>query len=254
MAGRVALITGGGGGIGEATARLFAEEGGALALVDSDKAAVEAAAAGISRDVPGARVSTVAADVSSEAQAQRAVDEALGSFGRLDTVVNVAGVRLYTPLAEADAKGWEHILGVNVLATAYCCKAALPALRVAGRGTIVNVSSLYGVKGRAGMGQYDTTKAAVLGFTRALAVEEAPHGIRVNAVCPGGTITPFHIRAAAAKGVSEAELRAQRAGDNLLGRWAEPREVAFAILFLACDESSYVTGATLMVDAGKSIV
>ncbi len=254
MAGRVALITGGGGGIGEATARLFAEEGGALALVDSDKAAVEAAAAGIARDVPGARVSAVAADVTSEAQAQRAVDEALGAFGRLDTVVNVAGVRLYTPLAEADAKGWEHILGVNVLATAYCCKAALPALRRGGRGTIVNVSSLYGVKGRAGMGQYDTTKAAVLGYTRALAVEEAPHGIRVNAVCPGGTITPFHIRAAAAKGVSESDLRAQRAGDNLLGRWAEPREVAFSILFLACDESSYITGATLMVDAGKSIV
>lgn len=254
MAGRVALITGGGGGIGEATARLFAEEGGALALVDADKAAAEAAAAGIARDVPGARVSAVAADVSSEAQAQRAVDEALGAFGRLDTVVNVAGVRLYTPLAEADAKGWEHILGVNVLATAYCCKAALPALRRGGRGTIVNVSSLYGVKGRAGMGQYDTTKAAVLGFTRALAVEEAPHGIRVNAVCPGGTITPFHIRAAAAKGVSESELRAQRTGDNLLGRWAEPREVAYSILFLACDESSYITGATLMVDAGKSII
>ena len=254
MAGRVALITGGGGGIGEATARLFAEEGGALALVDSDETAVEAAAAGISRDVSGARVSAVAADVSSEVQAQRAIDEALGAFGRLDTVVNVAGVRLYTPLAEADAKGWEHILGVNVLATAFCCKAALPALRRGGRSTIVNVSSLYGVKGRAGMGQYDTTKAAVLGFTRALAVEEAPHGIRVNAVCPGGTITPFHIRAAAAKGVSESDLRAQRTGDNLLGRWAEPREVAYSILFLACDESSYITGATLMVDAGKSII
>jgi NAD(P)-dependent dehydrogenase (short-subunit alcohol dehydrogenase family) len=254
MAGRVALVTGGGGGIGEATGRLFAEEGGAVALVDSDRSAVEAAAGGIAKDVSGARVSTMIADLTIEAEAQRVVNEARSSFGRLDTVVNVAGVRLYTPLAEADAKGWEHILGVNVLATAYCCKAALPALRLSGRGTIVNVSSLYGVKGRAGMGQYDTTKAAVLGFTRALAVEEAPHGIRVNAVCPGGTITPFHIRAAAAKGVSEAELRAQRAGDNLLGRWAEPREVAFSILFLACDESSYITGAALMVDAGKSII
>jgi NAD(P)-dependent dehydrogenase (short-subunit alcohol dehydrogenase family) len=254
MTGRVALVTGGGGGIGEATGRLFAEEGGAVALVDSDRSAVEAAAGGIAKDVSGARVSTMIADLTIEAEAQRVVNEARSSFGRLDTVVNVAGVRLYTPLAEADAKGWEHILGVNVLATAYCCKAALPALRLSGRGTIVNVSSLYGVKGRAGMGQYDTTKAAVLGFTRALAVEEAPHGIRVNAVCPGGTITPFHIRAAAAKGVSEAELRAQRAGDNLLGRWAEPREVAFSILFLACDESSYITGAALMVDAGKSIL
>ncbi|HEV8615045.1 MAG TPA: SDR family oxidoreductase, partial [Methylomirabilota bacterium] len=114
---------------------------------------------------------------------------------------------------------------------------------------------VYGVMGRAGMGQYDTTKAAVLGFTRALAVEEAPHGIRVNAVCPGGTITPYHIRRAAAAGVSEEEMRRSRAGDNgLFGRWAEPREVAYPILFLACAESSFVTGATLMVDAGKSIL
>jgi meso-butanediol dehydrogenase/(S,S)-butanediol dehydrogenase/diacetyl reductase len=182
------------------------------------------------------------------------VDEAVAPLGGLHTLVNVAGVRLYTPLAEAEPGGWEFILGVNVLATAYCCKAALPALRAAGRGTIVNVSSVYGVIGRAGMGQYDTTKAAVLGLTRALAVEEAAHGIRVNAVCPGGTITPYHIRRAASRGVSEPELRAQRTQDNLLGRWAEPREVAFPILFLASDESSYVTGATLMVDAGKSIV
>lgn len=253
MAGRVALVTGGGGGIGEATGRLFAEEGGGVALVDSDKAAVETAAAGIARAVPGARVAAVVADLSQEAEAQRVVDEALAAFGALHTLVNVAGVRLYTPLSEADAKGWEFILGVNLLATAYCCKAALPPLRQSGRGTIVNVSSVYGVKGRAGMGQYDTTKAAVLGLTRALAVEEAPHGLRVNAVCPGGTITPYHVRRAAAQGVPEAELRAQRGQDNLLGRWAEPREVAFPILFLACDESSYITGATLMVDAGKSI-
>ena len=254
MTGRVALVTGGGGGIGEATGRLFAEEGAAVALVDSDKAAAEAAAAGIAKAVSGARVSPIAADLTSEPESRRVVDETLAAFGALHTLVNVAGVRLYIPLAEADAKGWEFILGVNVLATAYCCKAALPALRQGGRGTIVNLSSVYGVKGRAGMGQYDTTKAAVLGFTRALAIEEAPHKIRVNAVCPGGTITPYHIRRAAAQGVSEAEMRTQRTGDNLLGRWAEPREVAFPILFLASDESSYITGATLMVDAGKSII
>ena len=254
MTGRVALVTGGGGGIGEATGRLFAEEGASVALVDSDKGAAEAAAVGIASAVAGARVNAIAADLTSEPESRRVVGETLAAFGALHTLVNVAGVRLYTPLAEADAKGWEFIIGVNVLATAYCCKAALPALREGGRGTIVNLSSVYGVKGRAGMGQYDTTKAAVLGFTRALAIEEAPHRIRVNAVCPGGTITPYHIRRAAAQGVSEAEMRMQRTGDNLLGRWAEPREVAFPILFLASDESSYITGATLMVDAGKSII
>jgi NAD(P)-dependent dehydrogenase (short-subunit alcohol dehydrogenase family) len=254
MAGRVALVTGGGGGIGEATGRVFAEEGAAVALLDSDVAAVEAAAAGIQGAIPGAQVVALSGDITREAEARRVVEETVARLGALHTLVNIAGVRVYGPLADATAADWGRIIGVNVLGTAHCCKAALPRLRASGRGTIVNVSSVYGVMGRTGMGQYDTTKAAVLGFTRALAVEEAPHRIRVNAVCPGGTITPYHIRRAAARGVSEAEMRTQRAGDNLLGRWAEPREVAYPILFLAGDESSFVTGATLMVDAGRSIL
>ena len=192
--------------------------------------------------------------MSAESEAGRLVDEAVRDLGALHTLVNVAGVRVYAPLAQASAADWERIIGVNVLGTAHCCRAALPALRASGRGTIVNVSSVYGLMGRTGMGQYDTTKAAVLGFTRALAVEEAPHRVRVNAVCPGGTITPYHIRRAASQGVSETTLRGQRTKDNLLGRWAEPREVAHPILFLASDDSSFITGATLMVDAGRSIL
>ena len=254
MAGRVALVTGGGGGIGEATGRVFAEEGAAVALLDTDAAAVAAAASAIQTAVPGAQILALAGDVTRESDVRRIIDETAARWGALHTLVNVAGVRVYAPLADADAADWERIIGVNVLGTAHCCKGALPWLRAAGRGTIVNVSSVYGVMGRTGMGQYDTTKAAVLGFTRSLAVEEAPHRVRVNAVCPGGTITPYHIRRAAARGVSEAEMRTQRAGDNLLGRWAEPREVAYPILFLASDESSFVTGATLMVDAGRSIL
>jgi meso-butanediol dehydrogenase/(S,S)-butanediol dehydrogenase/diacetyl reductase len=254
MAGRVALITGGGGGIGEATGRLFAEEAAAVALLDREAEAVEAAAARVRAAGAGARVLEITGDVTREVDAARAVEATAARFGALHTLVNVAGVRVYAPLAEAAAADWERIIGVNVLGTAHCCKAALPGLRASGRGSIVNVSSVYGLLGRAGMGQYDTTKAAVLGLTRALAVEEAPHRVRVNAVCPGGTITPYHVQRAAARGVSEADLRTQRAGDNLLGRWAEPREVAFPILFLSSDESSFVTGATLMVDAGRSIL
>jgi len=254
MVGRVALVTGGGGGIGEAVGRLFCEEGGAVALLDADVPAVEAAARGIQTSIVGARVVPLAGDVTREDDARRAVAAAVERFGRLDCLVNVAGVRVYRSLAEATAGDWRKIVDVNVLGTAFCCTAAIPAIRKAGGGTIVNVSSVYGVIGRRGMGQYDTTKAAVLGLTRALAVEEAPHGIRVNAVCPGSTITPYHIRRAAAQGQSEAELRRRTATENLLGRWAEPREIAYPILFLACEESSYVTGATLMVDAGKSIV
>ena len=255
MTGRVALVTGGGGGIGEATARLFAEEGGAVAVVDVDRRAAEAAAATIAAAVPGAWVLPLAADVAREAEARRAVADTLSRFGVIHALVNVAGIRVYTPLGEATDEDWRRILDVNVLATAFCAKAALPSLRAADNATIVNVSSVFGVLGRAGMGQYDTTKAAVLGFTRALAVEEAPHGIRVNAVCPGGTITRYHIERAARQGVSETELRRARAQDNgLFGRWAEPREMAYPILFLSCAESSFITGTTLMVDAGKSVI
>jgi meso-butanediol dehydrogenase/(S,S)-butanediol dehydrogenase/diacetyl reductase len=254
MAGRVALVTGGGGGIGEATARLFAEEGAAVALVDRDRESVERAAHGVAASIVGAKVLPIAGDIAEESEARRVIDMAARQLGALHTLVNVAGIRYYTPLAEADVKEWQDILSVNLLATTYCCKAALPHLRPRGDATIVNVSSVFGVIGRAGMGQYDTTKAAILGYTRALAVEEAPHGIRVNAVCPGGTITPYHVKRAAEKGVSEKELRDSRASDNgLFGRWAEPREIAYPILFLASGESSFVTGISLIVDAGKSI-
>ena len=254
MRGRVALVTGGGGGIGEATGRLFAEEGAAVVLLDARAEVAEAAATSIAAAVGGARVAALGGDVTREEDARRAVDTAISRYGALHCLVNVAGVRVYRSLAAATPEDWQHILSVNVLGTAFCCKAAIPALRAAGGGSIVNVSSVYGVRGRRGMGQYDTTKAAVLGLTRALAVEEAPHGIRVNAVCPGSTITPYHIRRAADQGQTEAELRRRTANENLLGRWAEPREIAHPILFLACEESSYITGATLMVDAGKSIL
>jgi NAD(P)-dependent dehydrogenase (short-subunit alcohol dehydrogenase family) len=255
MSGRVALVTGGGGGIGAATAQLFAEEGGGVALVDVDRASAEKAAEAIGGAVPGARLLALGADLSHDAEARRVVAATVERFGALHTVVNVAGIRVYAPLADARTDDWHRILGVNVLAATYSCQAALPHLRAAGNGTIVNVSSVFGVLGRAGMGQYDTTKAALLGFSRALAVEEARHGIRVNVVCPAGTLTPFHVRRAAERGVSEDDLRRSRTDDNgLFGRWAEPREVAYPILFLACGESSFVTGATLMVDAGRSIL
>ena len=254
MQGRVALVTGGGGGIGEATGRLFAEEGAAVVLLDASAEIAEAAATSIAAAVAGARVAALGGDVTREEDARHAVDTAISRYGALHSLVNVAGVRVYQSLATATPQDWQHILSVNVLGTAFCCKAAIPALRAAGGGSIVNVSSVYGVMGRRGMGQYDTTKAAVLGLTRALAVEEAPHRIRVNAVCPGSTITPYHIRRAADQDQTEAELRRRTANENLLGRWAEPREIAHPILFLACEDSSYITGATLMVDAGKSVL
>ena len=250
--GKVALITGGGGGIGAATAMLFAEEGARLALVDRDGAAAEAAAGAIHGKLPSAEVMPAQADLSAEPEARRAVEAAAAHFGGLDILVNVAGIRVYGALADAEPDSWDSILAVNLMATVHCCRAAVPLLRSRGGGSIVNVSSVFGVTGRAGMGQYDVTKAAVVSLSRTLAIEEVGHGIRVNAVCPGPTITPFHVQRAEARGVSEDELRRTGAQHTLMKRWAEPREVACAILFLACNESSFVTGTALVVDGGAS--
>ncbi|MDE0030595.1 MAG: SDR family NAD(P)-dependent oxidoreductase [Deltaproteobacteria bacterium] len=249
---KAAFITGGGGGIGGATAMLFAEEGAGLAVVDRDGAAVEATAADIRARVPSADVLPLAADLSDEAEARRTMAAAGAHFGGLDILVNVAGIRVYGALADAEKDTWESILSVNLMATVHCCKAAVPLLRARSGGSIVNVSSVFGVTGRGGMGQYDVTKAAVVSLSRTLAIEEVGHGIRVNTVCPGPTITPFHIARAEARGVSEEELRRTGAQHTLMKRWGEPREVASTILFLASDESSFVTGTTLVVDGGAS--
>jgi meso-butanediol dehydrogenase/(S,S)-butanediol dehydrogenase/diacetyl reductase len=129
----------------------------------------------------------------------------------------------------------------------------LPALR-ASKGCIVNVSSCYAVTGRKGMGLYDATKAAQLAMTRTLAFEEAPHGIRVNAVCPGSTLTDFHIKRATAAGKAVEQLKTERQSTSLLGRWADPSEIAAPILWLASSEASFITGTALMVDGGLSIM
>lgn len=250
LQGKVALITGGGGGIGAATASLFCAEGAAVVLVDASAQALERTAAELARQQPGARVLGVTADVADEAQAGAAVQQALDAFGALDVLVNNAALRNYAALADATTAEWQAILQVNLLGTANYCKAALPALRRSGRGSIVNVSSCYAVTGRKGMGLYDATKAGMLALTRTLAHEEAAHGIRANALCPGSTLTDFHVQRAEAAGKDVERLRTERQDTSLLRRWASPQEIAWPILWLASDEASFVTGTTLMVDGG----
>jgi NAD(P)-dependent dehydrogenase (short-subunit alcohol dehydrogenase family) len=255
LRGKVALVTGGGGGIGEATARLFTEEGAAVLVVDRDADAAAQAASAL--DPRGERVLALGADLADEADAARAVAAAVDGFGRLDVLANVAGVRVWGPVAEATPADWQTVIDVNLLAVAYCSKHAVAPMARAGGGSIVNVSSANAIVGRGGMGPYDATKAGVLALTRTMACEHADQGIRVNAVCPGPTLTQFHVRRRAARdSVSLAEAEAAvRATPihNLLKRQAEPREIAYAVLFLACDESSYVTGATFMIDGGLSV-
>jgi meso-butanediol dehydrogenase/(S,S)-butanediol dehydrogenase/diacetyl reductase len=222
------LITGGGAGIGAATAKLFRKEGAKVLVVDRD---------------PGRGV--FRADVADPKAAAAAVVKAVSAFGRLDILVNNAAMRNYSAVADATPEEWRAVLDVNLLGAAAYARAALPALRKSGRGSIVNVSSCYALTGRKGMAIYDASKAALIALTRTLAHEEAAHGIRVNAVCPGSTYTDFH---------RKRGLRKNARDDNsLAGRWAEPGEIAWPILWLASDEASFITGATLPVDGGLTI-
>jgi meso-butanediol dehydrogenase/(S,S)-butanediol dehydrogenase/diacetyl reductase len=252
--GRKALITGGGAGIGAATARLFCQEGAAVMLVDRDAAALAATEAALRTAYPQAQVLTALAELADDAAVAAAVQRAVAEFGGLDVLVNNAAMRHPVELAEARAEDWQAVVGVNLIGSAGCCKAALPALRVSGRGSIVNVSSCYAVTGRKGMGLYDATKAALLSLTRTLAFEEAGHGVRANAVCPGSTLTDFHMAKALAAGKSVEQLKTERRDTSLIQRWATPDEIAWPILWLASSEASFITGATLMVDGGLSIM
>jgi 2-hydroxycyclohexanecarboxyl-CoA dehydrogenase len=231
---KVALITGGAAGIGAAATRLFREQGARVLVVD--------------RDLKGFRkakgLAGFAADVADADAAQAAVRKALAEFGRLDILVNNAAVRNYSAVADATPEEWRSVLDVNLLGAAAYARAALPALRKS-RGCIVNVSSCYALTGRKGMAIYDASKAALIALTRTLAHEEAGNGIRVNAVCPGSTYTDFH---------RKRGLKIDARDDNsLAGRWAAPEEIAWPILWLASDEASFITGATLPVDGGLTI-
>jgi 2-hydroxycyclohexanecarboxyl-CoA dehydrogenase len=253
LAGKAAIITGGGGGIGAATAALFCAEGAKVLIVDRDAEALERTAAAIRAQTPEACVQVLAADVAEPAAAAQAAARCQHAFGRTDILVNNASMRNYSAFAEATPEEWHAVVAVNMVGTANFCRAALPALRASGRGAIVNVSSCYAVKGRKGMALYDATKAAMIAMTRTLAFEEAGNGLRVNVVCPGSTLTDFHIKRTQAAGKSVEELKTQRQDTSLLARWAEPMEIAYPILWLASDEASFITGTTLVVDGGLHI-
>jgi 2-hydroxycyclohexanecarboxyl-CoA dehydrogenase len=253
LSGKVAIITGGAGGIGAATAELFCEEGCRVALVDIEAKTLAEVAKGIRQRQRGAEILEIVADVSVESAAGTIVAQTLKAYGALDVLVNNASIRAYEPLAEAKAETWQKILSTNLLSYAFLSREALPALRKSGRGSIVNISSTHAFNPRAGMGQYDVAKAGIISFTRTLAFEEVSHKIRVNAVCPGITLTPFHVRRAEAAGRTEQDLRTEKATHNILQRWADPREVAYPILWLASEEASFMTASTIMVDGGTHV-
>ena len=250
LEGKVAAVTGGASGIGEATVRRFVAEGARVAFCDRDgergrRVADELRAA-------GAEVAFTEADVGSEAACRAFVDGAAQLFGRLDILVNNAGIRKYEKVDEASAASWNEILSVNLMSYVFCAKAAVPLMRRHQGGAIVNVASVRSIVAGGGNLQYDTTKAAIAGLTRALAADHSAEGIRVNAVGPGPIFTPFHARRIAAAGQTVEQYNAQAAQGTMLKRPGRPEEVAAAILFLASDDASYVTGALLFVDGGMT--
>ncbi|WP_207795305.1 SDR family NAD(P)-dependent oxidoreductase [Deinococcus koreensis] len=245
LEGRVALISGGAGGVGAAASRLFAAEGARVVIVDRQAEAGEALAGELR--AAGAEAVFAQADVSVAAEVQAAVRAGVDAFGTLDVLFNHAGTIVIKPFLDTTEEDWDGLMTVNVKSMFLMTRAVLPHMLRAGRGAIVCTSSISAVAATPMEVLYDTTKGAVHQFARAIAVEFRDRGIRCNAVCPGFIRTPHglrEVRELAALGVdtSEAAIAAQQ------GRLAEPDEIARAALFLASDEASFVNGAQLFVD------
>ncbi|GAA4881566.1 SDR family oxidoreductase [Kitasatospora terrestris] len=237
----VVLVTGAASGIGEAVARLFAERGHRVVAVDVDKAGLEALA-----ELDG--VETLAGDVAEEATNAEAVELALHRFGRLDTAVLNAGIGGGGPLEAPGAlERLDRLYAVNVRGIVAGLRAAVPALRASGGGSVVATSSVSGLRGDPGTWAYNATKAAVINLVRGVAIDYAAENIRVNAIAPGGTATAMTAAQIADPGFSAFITRRIPAQ-----RWADPREQAEVVWFLASPAASYVTGVTVPVDGGLS--
>lgn len=244
---KTAIVTGAAGGIGRAASLALAAEGAAVVLLDLNADAVAAIADEV-REAGGTALS-IAADVSQERDIEHAVASAMAEFGRIDVVFNNAGIIRRTTAPETTVEEWDRVFGVNVRAIFLMCKHVVPLMAAAGGGSIINTGSGWGLKGGARALSYCASKGAVVNMTRALAIDHGPQGIRVNSVNPGDVNTGM-LRDEARQLSQDADLFLAEAADRPLRRMGEPHEIASAVVWLAGDESSYVTGAALVVDGG----
>lgn len=247
LAGKSAIVTGGAGGIGSATARRFAEEGAQVAILDLDQAKAEALAAEINQ--AGGKAIALGLDVSDEAQVIAAVHQVLDSFGRIDVLFNNAGIARRTTAVETKVEDWDLSFAVNVKSIFLMSKHTIPHMEAQGGGSIINTGSGWGLKGGAKALPYCATKGAVVNMTRAMAIDHGAANIRVNSVNPGDTDTGMLREEAKQIGWTENAFL-EDAKDRPLKRMGQPSEIAAAVLFLASDEASFVTGAALVVDGG----
>lgn len=247
LTGKRALITGGASGIGRATALLFASEGAAVSVVDLDEAGGQAVVEAIVSE--GGQAIFVRCDVSQAADCQRAVQQTVDELGGLDILFNNAGIIRRADVIGTTEEEWERVMAVNVKSIFLFSKYAVPVMEQAGGGAIVNTGSGWGLVGGANAVSYCASKGAVVNMTRAMALDHGAQNIRVNCVCPGDTDTELLRNEAQQLGAPEKEFLAE-AADRPLQRMGTPEEIAQAVLYLASDASSFVTGATLVVDGG----
>lgn len=249
LTGKKALITGGASGIGRATALLLAQEGAAVAIVDINESQGQAV---VQEIIANGRVAIfIRGDVTQAADCQRAVQATIEQLGGLDILFNNAGIIRRADVVEITEAEWDNVMAVNVKSIFLMCKYAVPIMAEAGGGTIINTSSGWGLKGGPKAVSYCASKGAVVNMTRAMAIDHGPQKIRVNCICPGDVDTPLLRNEARQLGQPEAEFLAE-AADRPLRRYAQPIEIAQAVLYLASDASSYMTGAALVVDGGGS--
>ena len=244
---KVALITGGTSGIGEATALLFAKEGAEVAITGRNQKRGAAVVKRI-KEVGNGGV-FIHADVSVAADCRRAVDEAVAAFGRLDILFNNAGVFYPQTALECSEKEWDEQIDVNLKGTFLMSKFALPVMIQEGRGVIINNSSGWGIVGGDHAVAYCASKGGVVLMTKAMAIDHGPQGIRVNCICPGDVETPMLPADAKMRGLKWEDYIAGCAS-RPLGRVGTVEEIAKSVLFLASDDSSFMTGAALVVDGG----
>jgi L-fucose dehydrogenase len=250
FAGKTVLVTGAAKGIGRAVAMHMAREGARVAMLDRDRDALELAAREVGQGANDPAF-PVTADVSRSNEVSRAVDDAVAHFNGLDVLVNNAGIHFARALDEYTDEEWQRIFAVNVNGAFYTTRAALPALRRS-RGVIVNVSSMTALVGQDRGAAYVASKGALVSMTKALALELAADGIRVNCVCPAGVDTPLLRTWAATLPDPEAVLQGQ-ADMHLLKRLATAEEIASAIAFLASPAASFITGTILPVEGGSTL-
>jgi len=247
LKGKRAIITGGASGIGRATAELFVEEGAAIAIADINDADGAALVEEIRNN--GGKAIYVHCDVTRAEDCQRAVQTTIDRLGGLDILFNNAGVIRRADVVETSEADWDLVMAVNVKSVFLMSKFALPAMVEGGGGAIINSASGWGLKGGGKAVSYCASKAAVVNMTRAMAIDHGSQNIRVNCVCPGDTDTAMLRDEAQQLAQSEQQFMVE-AADRPMGRYGEPIEVAQAVLFLASEASSYVTGTALVVDGG----